>query len=75
MAAPFLAVGAVMYWWLLTEHDINFYLDARPAEFWWAVGSIGSVLAVMAALITAKAVRWAFALPLCSWMGRQHATR
>lgn len=64
LAAPFLAVGAVLFWWLLTEHDINFYLDTRPPVFWWAVGSIGSVLAVMAVLLAAKAVRWSFALPM-----------
>ena len=29
VAAPFLAVGGALYWWLLTEHDINYYLDHR----------------------------------------------
>jgi len=64
VAAPFFAAGGVLYWWLLTEHDINFYLDTRPAEFWWAVGLIGGVLAAMLIVLTRIGVRWSYALPL-----------
>jgi glycerophosphoryl diester phosphodiesterase len=69
VAAPFLAVGGGLYWWLLTEHDINYYLDHRPPQFWWAVTLIGSVLAAMSVLLTALVVRWCYLLPLALFEG------
>jgi glycerophosphoryl diester phosphodiesterase len=64
VAAPFLAVGGAIYAWLLTEHDINYYLDAQPAEFWWAVGLIGGVLVSMSLVLGWMLARWCYALPL-----------
>ena len=63
-AAPFLAVGGLIYWWLLTEHDINFYLDTQPPAFWWAVASIGGVVLAMSLVLAMMAARWSYALPL-----------
>jgi glycerophosphoryl diester phosphodiesterase len=64
VAAPFLAAGGAIYWWLLTEHDINYYLDLQPPRFWWAVGLIGTVLAVMVIVLTMMLARWCYLLPL-----------
>ncbi len=64
VAVPFLAVGGALYWWLLTEHDINYYLDLQPPEFWWAVALIGGVLTGMTLVLTVILIRWCYALPL-----------
>lgn len=64
VATPFLAAAGAIYWWLLTEHDINYYLDTQPAEFWWAVGMIGGVLTTMLIVLVSMLIRWCYALPL-----------
>lgn len=49
-ALPFIAAALITAWTLLSEHDINFYLDARPPEFWRAV-QIGAVVGALAAVV------------------------
>lgn len=61
---PFLAVGGIVYWLLLTDHDINFYLTNKPPKFWLAFSLIGADLFVMAGLILKKISGWAFATQL-----------
>src|SRR5687767_5242041 len=56
--APFLAAAGGLYWWLLTDHDINYYLNARPAQFWWASVSIATLLAVLTSLVLRCVVDW-----------------
>jgi glycerophosphoryl diester phosphodiesterase len=73
VAAPFLAVGGAIYAWLLTEHDINYYLDAQPAEFWWAVGLIGGVLVAMS-LVLRPALAALRKLALKGHAGPKHAS-
>ena len=48
LAAPFLAVGGGLFVWLLTEHDINYYLTEKPPEYWLAVVFIGAMLVLLA---------------------------
>ncbi len=63
-AAPFLAVAAVVYFTLLGEFDINFYLTNKPPVFYVALG-IGAVVAVtLMAVLLRLFTGWAFALPL-----------
>lgn len=63
-AMPLMAVAGVTYWLLLTEYDINFYLQNKPPAFWAAVG-IGVVLSVgLVALLLRLSTSWFFALPL-----------
>jgi glycerophosphoryl diester phosphodiesterase len=69
VAVPFLAVGGTLYWWLLTEHDVNYYLDTQPPAFWWAVVLIGGVLTVLALVMVTLVVRWSYALPLLLFEG------
>lgn len=60
---PFLGAAALLAWLLLSRHDINYYLDARPPAFWSAV-LIGAVLAGGAgAALTAASAPWVFVLP------------
>ena len=64
VAAPFLAVGAVIFSALLTEADINFYLTRRPPVFWVASFLLGTVAVGLMGALSVMLVRWAFALPL-----------
>lgn len=64
-ASPFLAVSGAIYFTLLTQHDINFYLTERPPAFWIAVILIGGVLGVMTVVLLRLVAGWAFALQLC----------
>ena len=48
--APFLGLAAVTYGFLLSGHDINYYLAERPPAFLTAV-AIGAVLAVALCLV------------------------
>ena len=61
---PFLAAGGAIYLWLLTEHDINYYLTEKPPEFWAAVGTIVALLAVMIGLLVRLAANWSIAIQL-----------
>ncbi len=62
-ALPFVLGALFVAWKLLSEHDINFYIDARPAEFWLALrwGLVLTILATAAAI--AVAVPLLFVLP------------
>jgi glycerophosphoryl diester phosphodiesterase len=53
-----------VYWLLLTDHDINFYLADKPPRFWLAISLIGADLFVMAGLMLKKITGWAFATQL-----------
>jgi glycerophosphoryl diester phosphodiesterase len=64
IALPFLAVGGLVYWWLLTEYDINYYLQEKPREFWLAAVLIGAVLAALALVLLSATISWIFALPM-----------
>jgi glycerophosphoryl diester phosphodiesterase len=69
IAAPFLvAIGAV-YLWLLSEHDINFYLAEKPSEFQLALVLAGLLVAVLAVILVHRLIGWAFALPILLFRG------
>lgn len=63
IAAPFLAAGGGLYFALLTEHDINYYLAEKPPVFWVAVATTGVVLAAMIAVLLRSIIAWSLALP------------
>jgi glycerophosphoryl diester phosphodiesterase len=61
---PFVIAAALVYAWLLRDHDINFYLSNRPDQFRLAAGIL-LVLAVGLLLLLARMIaRWTLALPL-----------
>lgn len=64
IAAPFLALGGLLAWWGLTEHDINYYLTYRPPAFIMAVAVIGCLLAAMVFVLIRRLAGWAYVLPL-----------
>jgi glycerophosphoryl diester phosphodiesterase len=62
---PFVLVGALVYWILLSGTDINYYLDAKPPRFLFAV-VIAIALGIAALGACAwLAIRWFFAVPIC----------
>lgn len=60
---PFLVVAALAVKWLLNEHDINYYLDQQPREFWEAVGIGGALLVVATCCMAAVSVPLLCLLP------------
>ncbi len=68
-AVPFLAVAAIVYVVLLRQHDINFYLTARPREFRLACLLIGLTAFGMLVWLLHKIAGWLFAMPLLLYEG------
>jgi len=66
---PFLAVGALVAWLLITDHDINFYLASRPPEFIATLVIAALLLLVMAAILLSRLADWSLALPLILFAG------
>lgn len=64
VAAPFLAIAALIFYSFLTEFDINFYLVDKPPVFWWAGTAILFCLLLMAGLLLRMFSGWVLALPL-----------
>ena len=64
IAAPFLAVCALIFNLFLTEFDINYYLANKPAVFWWAGILILLCLLTMAGFLLRIFSGWFLALPL-----------
>ena len=63
-SAPFLfAIGAT-YWLLLREHDINYYLNARPPVFITACVIVAVLAVSLAIVLGRKLAGWALVLPL-----------
>ena len=64
ITAPFLAVIGGIYYFLLTQHDINYYLAEKPPEFWTAV-ALGVVAAgIMLFLILRMVSGWFYSIQL-----------
>lgn len=64
LTLPFLAIAGGIAWLLLTDYDINYYLNEQPPIFWVAAISIGLLLLTMLALLVYKLIGWSLALPL-----------
>ncbi|MFN3193986.1 MAG: glycerophosphodiester phosphodiesterase [Aureliella sp.] len=61
---PFLLMGGGIYLAMLTEHDINYYLSAKPPKFWIAVSLIGVVFIAMFFFVGSRLLRWLIAFQL-----------
>ena len=61
---PFVAAIALVYFTLLRDYDINYYLARKPPAFITAIVIAGVIAAILAALAVWTVTRWAFALPL-----------
>ncbi len=62
--APFLLLAGGVYYWLLGEFDINYYLNVRPSEFRIAVAVGIALMTVLFGLLLRLYSGWFFALPL-----------
>lgn len=69
IVAPFLFAGLLVFRALLTDYDINYYLNEHPPEFVRAVAIIGVIIAIMAFLLLRALLSWAVALPLVLFDG------
>jgi len=69
LALPFLLLAALIVYWLLSEHDINFYLAEKPPEFLVAAACVAVVLVVLAGAVVRKLAAWFFVLPLVLFEG------
>lgn len=61
---PFLTVAAAVYFTLLTEYDINYYLKETPPVFMVAVGIGGVIVVTLVAVLLRIFSGWALALPV-----------
>ncbi|MFT5299900.1 MAG: glycerophosphoryl diester phosphodiesterase [Mariniblastus sp.] len=61
---PFLGLTAAVYFALLGEFDINFYLTKKPPVFFVAVGIAAIIVISMGAVLLRLFAGWAFALPM-----------
>ncbi|MFN9752338.1 MAG: glycerophosphodiester phosphodiesterase family protein [Planctomycetota bacterium] len=61
---PFLAGLGLVYWLLLGDVDINFYIDRRPPKFWLAVGLAMLVSLFAMIVIVPRLASWSLALPV-----------
>lgn len=66
---PFVLAAGAVYIALLHDHDINYYLARKPAEFWVAAALVAGIGLVLAAVLLRILARWALALPLLLFEG------
>lgn len=63
IAIPCLAVAGIAYLKLMTESDINYYLIARPNEFWFTA-AIAGLCAIAFIFFAGRCfIDWIFAIP------------
>lgn len=55
---PLVLVAGGLASWLLSRHDVNYYLKLRPPEFVMAAGLIAAVGVATAVVLVALIVRW-----------------
>ena len=69
IVVPFLAVSAAIAWFLITDHDINYYLAEKPPVFIVNVLIIGLIMMLMLFVLVRKLLSWSLALPLILFSG------
>jgi len=74
LSVPFLAVAGAIGWYILRDHDINYYLSVKPPAFIAAAAIIGCVLLVMMVIIVQKLISWSLSLPLILFNGTPTST-
>lgn len=63
IAVPFLLVAGAIYWFALTDFDINYYLSKRPPAFWGAAIANGVVVVAMTIVVADRLIRLSLSLP------------
>ncbi len=64
LLAPFAVLLGAIAWIYLREHDINYYLTARPPEFWRAIILSLPVLSLALWVLLRQLSGWVFVLPV-----------
>jgi len=67
---PFILLLLLVYTWLLSEYDINYYLAEKPAEWRLAIALGGIIGLACAANLLRLFINWVFCLPLLMLGGR-----
>ncbi|MBW1789689.1 MAG: glycerophosphoryl diester phosphodiesterase membrane domain-containing protein, partial [Deltaproteobacteria bacterium] len=60
---PFAATGFLAYTLLLGDQDINYYLTARPWQWWTFLALAGALTVLYLSIAAWLFVRWLFAIP------------
>jgi len=68
-AAPFLALIGLVYFVMLADHDINFYLREKPPKFLAACGLAGLAVATLVGVLLRLLTGWFLALPAVLFEG------
>lgn len=61
---PFIAMLGAVYWVLLTDYDINYYLAVAPREWYTALALAGLVVLAWVMMMLYLFSGWIFSLPL-----------
>ncbi|MBW2467938.1 MAG: glycerophosphodiester phosphodiesterase, partial [Deltaproteobacteria bacterium] len=61
---PFVLGIGLVYWLLLTEFDLYFYINVKPLSFWIALIIAGAISAIYFLLSGWLYVRWLFSIPI-----------
>lgn len=64
VTTPFLLLAGSVYFFLLTQYDINYYLSQTPKEFWVAATLIACCALIWVVLMIRLLSSWIFVLPL-----------
>lgn len=64
LLVPFVAAIGATYWLLLREHDINYYLHARPPVFIVACAIVAVLVLLLTIVLVWKLSSWLLILPL-----------
>jgi glycerophosphoryl diester phosphodiesterase len=66
---PFVLGIGLVYWLLLREWDLYYYINVQPLSWWIAVIIAGTILAAYLFLAAWLYVRWLFAIPVLVFEG------
>ncbi len=66
---PFTLSGLFTAYLLLAAHDINYYLSARPSEFYWAATIIGVLIFGATITLVTFLLSWALSLHMVLFAG------
>ena len=73
VSLPFLAATGGVYWLLVRNHDINYYLARRPPEFTAALAAAATLLGILALITAWKIAGWILSVPLVLFDGASGA--
>ena len=64
LSIPFLLGNGLVYWFLLSEWDIYYYINVQPLSWWIALSLAGTISAVYLYLAARLYIRWLFSIPI-----------